>query len=64
MARPPVSTSQALATLADRYYEAQARFDPVYFATLNGDNRFDDQLPITIAPSHRKRRFAMYHRIQ
>jgi uncharacterized protein (DUF885 family) len=54
----------ALAALADRYYEAQARFDPVYSATLPGDNRFDDQLPITIAPAQRSKRFAMYHQVQ
>jgi len=56
--------SAALAALADTYYEAQARLDPLYSATLAGDNRFDDQLPITIAPAHRKKRFAMYHRVQ
>ncbi|WP_280150575.1 DUF885 domain-containing protein [Piscinibacter sp. XHJ-5] len=54
----------ALARLADRYYEAQARLDPVYSATLIGDNRFDDQLPITIAPAHRKKRFAMYREVR
>ena len=56
--------SAALAALADTYYEAQARLDPLYSATLAGDNRFDDQLPITISPAHRKKRFAMYHRVQ
>jgi len=56
--------SAALAALADTYYEAQARLDPLYSATLTGDNRFDDQLPITISPAHRKKRFAMYHHVQ
>lgn len=56
--------AQALATLAQRYYDAQARLDAVYTATLAGDNRFDDQLPITIAPAQRARRFAMYHRVE
>lgn len=60
-AEPP---SAALAALAERYYEAQARMDPVYSATLAGDNRFDDQLPLTIAPAERRKRFAMYHRVQ
>jgi len=54
----------ALATLASQYYDEQARLDPVYTATLAGDNRFDDQLPLTIAPRERKQRFAMYHRIE
>ena len=57
-------SSAALAALADRYYEAQARSDPVYSATLAGDNRFDDRLPITIAPAAVRKRFAMYHRVQ
>ena len=57
-------SSAALAALADRYYEAQARSDPVYSATLAGDNRFDERLPITIAPATVRKRFAMYHRIQ
>jgi len=56
--------AKALATLADRFYEAQVRMDPVYSGTLAGDNRFDDQLPITIAPEHRRKRFAMYHDVQ
>jgi uncharacterized protein (DUF885 family) len=56
--------SAALAALAERYYDAQARFDPVYSATMIGDNRFDDQLPIGIAPAHRKRRFAMVREAQ
>ncbi|HEX6706175.1 MAG TPA: DUF885 domain-containing protein [Albitalea sp.] len=64
VAAPPSDPSQALAALAQRYYEAQARLDPVYSATLAGDNRFDDRLPITIAPAHRKKRFGMYHQAQ
>jgi uncharacterized protein (DUF885 family) len=56
--------SERLATLAQRYYEAQARLDPVYSATLVGDNRFDDQLPIGIAPAQRKKRFAVYHELE
>src|SRR5262249_31400103 len=55
--------AQALAALADRYYEAQARLDPLY-ATLAGDNRFDDGLAVTIAPAHRRQRFAMYRQGQ
>jgi uncharacterized protein (DUF885 family) len=61
-ARPDAATR--LAALADRYYESQARLDPVVSATLAGDNRFDDQLPITIAPAQRQKRFAMYRQVQ
>jgi len=60
----PADAAASLAALADRYYEAQVRFDPLTSGTLQGDNRFDDQLPITIAPAQRKKRFAMYHRVE
>jgi uncharacterized protein (DUF885 family) len=60
----PADPATALATLASQYYDEQARRDPVYTATLAGDNRFDDQLPLTIAPRERQQRFAMYHRIE
>lgn len=63
-AAEPKSESAELAALAERYYEAQARFDPIYSATLQGDNRFDDQLPISIAPGERRQRFAMYREVQ
>ena len=56
--------SASLAALAQRYYDAQARLDPVYSATLVGDNRFDDQLPVGIAPAHRRKRFAMYRDVE
>jgi uncharacterized protein (DUF885 family) len=56
--------STALHSLAERYYEAQARLDPLYSATLIGDNRFDDALPLTISPAHRQRRFATYRQMQ
>ena len=63
-AGPSSDPAGALAALADRYYEAQARFDPVYSATLVGDNRFDAELPIGIAPAERDKRFAMYAQVR
>ncbi len=45
--------------LADQYYDAVARFDPVS-ATESGDNRFDDQIGMAIAPKVRARQFALY----
>ena len=48
-----------LDTIADQYYESIARFDPLS-ATENGDNRFDDQLGLTISPRNRARQFALY----
>ena len=56
--------ARALATLAEHYHEAQLRFDPVYSGTLNGDNRYDDRLPVTIAPDQRRARFAMYRDVK
>lgn len=63
------STSEArpsarLAALAKRYDDAQVRMDPVYSGTSLGDHRFDDQLPIGIAPAQRRQRFAMYRQLQ
>jgi uncharacterized protein (DUF885 family) len=51
----------ALDALADQYYEANARFDPVA-ATENGDNRFDDQIGMSIAPKVRAHQFVLYHK--
>ena len=45
--------------LADEYYDAIARFDPVG-ATQNGDNRFDDQLGTAIWPASRSKQFDLY----
>ncbi|MCE3604605.1 DUF885 domain-containing protein [Massilia sp. P8910] len=52
-----------LAELAERYYEEQARYEPVN-ATVSGDNRFDDLLPMNILPSVRARQFAMLHEVR
>ncbi|MGB9992791.1 DUF885 domain-containing protein [Pseudoduganella rhizocola] len=45
--------------LADEYYDAIARFEPVG-ATENGDNRFDDQIGMSISPEERAKQFARY----
>jgi hypothetical protein len=55
--------ARQLADLADRYYEEQARFEPID-ATFNGDNRFDDLLPMTLVPAVRARQFAMLHEVR
>jgi uncharacterized protein (DUF885 family) len=49
--------------LADQYYDAVAKFDPVG-ATENGDSRFDDQIGMAIAPKVRARQFALHHGYQ
>ncbi|HEU4372301.1 MAG TPA: DUF885 domain-containing protein [Telluria sp.] len=55
--------SKQLDVLADQYYDAVARFDPIG-ATENGDGRFDDQIGMAIAPKVRARQFALYHGFQ
>jgi uncharacterized protein (DUF885 family) len=50
---------KALLALADQYYDAVARFEPLG-ATENGDNRFDDQLGMSIAPAKRAAQFKLY----
>ena len=59
----PAVAAQQLARLAEHYYDESARFEPVA-ATLNGDNRFDDLLPMTIVPAVRARQFAMLHEVR
>ncbi len=57
------SPAADLTQLSERYYDAQARFEPLE-ATFAGDNRFDDQLPMTHVPAVRARRYAMLHAVQ
>ncbi len=54
---------KALNTLADEYYDALARFDPVS-ASESGDNRFIDQIGMSIAPAERAKQFARYKAFQ
>ena len=60
---PATQAGQQLDLLADQYYDAVAKFDPVA-ATENGDGRFDDQIGMAIAPQVRARQFALYHGYQ
>lgn len=54
---------KALNLLADEYYDALARFDPVS-ASESGDNRFIDQIGMSIAPQERAKQFARYKAFQ
>jgi uncharacterized protein (DUF885 family) len=54
---------QQLARLADFFYDAHCRFDPMQ-ATANGDGRYDDQLGMSIAPKVRENQFAQYRKMQ
>ena len=63
---PAVSAPKAkqqLQVLADTYYDALARFEPIN-ATESGDNRFDDQLGSAIVPAARAKQFALYRQYQ
>ena len=55
----PTQASKKLNLLADEYYDALARFEPVS-ASESGDNRFIDQIGRSIAPAERARQFARY----
>jgi uncharacterized protein (DUF885 family) len=58
----PAATSEAgkkLNALANEYWDALARFDPVS-AGESGDNRFYDQIGMTISPAERAKQFALY----
>jgi len=55
--------SARLDRIATDYYQALARFDPIG-ATEDGDNRFDDQIGMAIAPAVRARQFARYRALQ
>jgi uncharacterized protein (DUF885 family) len=59
--QPAVSSEagKRLNSLADEYYDALARFDPVS-AGESGDNRFYDQIGMSIAPAERAKQFALY----
>jgi uncharacterized protein (DUF885 family) len=60
---PAATEGKRLNALADEYYDALARFDPVS-ATESGDNRFADQIGMSISPVERARQFARYHDYQ
>jgi uncharacterized protein (DUF885 family) len=53
------AASKQLNQLADEYWDAQARFDPVS-AGESGDNRFPDQIGMSISPKNRAHQFALY----
>jgi uncharacterized protein (DUF885 family) len=64
---PASATAQAakqVDRLADTFYVARAKFDPLLYATANGDSRYDDQIGMAISPSVRAKQFALYHTLQ
>lgn len=61
---PAGKAQQQLDKLSADFYQARVKFDPLQYATINGDSRYDDQLGITISPKLRAKQFAIYHRMQ
>jgi uncharacterized protein (DUF885 family) len=69
-ATPPATPTPSAAAaerqldrLAARFYDTRARFDPLLYATANGDSRYDDQIGMAIAPKVRALYFAANHRL-
>ena len=58
------AAARQINVLADDFYLTRAHFDPLNYATANGDSRFDDQLGMSIAPKVRARFFAHIHQLQ
>jgi uncharacterized protein (DUF885 family) len=63
-AAAPKQAAQQLNRLADAFYVARAKFDPLLFATANGDSRYDGQIGMAISPAVRAKQFALYHKMQ
>jgi uncharacterized protein (DUF885 family) len=57
------SARQQLDTLADRYYTALARFDPIG-STQAGSARHDDEIGMGIVPEVRAQHYAAYRKFQ
>jgi len=55
---------QQLARLAAAFHTARCKFDPLLFATANGDSRYDDQLGLAIAPRVRAAQFTLYRAME
>jgi uncharacterized protein (DUF885 family) len=53
-----------LAKLAAAFHTARCKFDPLLFATANGDSRYDDQIGLAISPKVRAAQFTLYRTLQ
>jgi len=69
-AKPVTAALQAsqaqkqLAKLAAAFHTARCKFDPLLFATANGDSRYNDQLGMAISPKVRGQQFTLYRQMQ
>jgi len=55
------AAEQQVDQIAARFYDLRAKYDPMLYATANGDSRYDDQLGMAIAPKVRARYLADNH---
>ena len=55
------AATRQLKKLATDYYLTNARFDPIN-STFSGDNRFDDQLGLSISPAKRQQQVLAYRK--
>ena len=53
-----------LAKIAAAFHAARCKFDPLLFATANGDSRYNDQLGLAISPTVRGQQFTLYRQMQ
>ena len=63
-ASTPAPVKRQLDQLAAAFHRARASFDPLLFATANGDSRYNDQLGLAISPQVRAEQFALYRALQ
>ena len=57
-APPPPTADDRFDTLAEEYYEAYLRLNPIVASSI-GDDRYNDQFPVTISREHREARGEM-----
>ncbi|MYM82874.1 DUF885 family protein [Duganella sp. FT50W] len=58
------AAQKQLAKLAAAFHTARCKFDPLLFATANGDSRYNDQLGMAISPKVRAEQFTLYRSLQ
>ena len=63
-ASTPAPVKRQLDQLAAAFHNARASYDPLLFATANGDSRYNDKLGLNISPKRRGAQFALYRRMQ
>ncbi|MBC7455668.1 MAG: DUF885 domain-containing protein [Massilia sp.] len=64
LASTPVAQKKQLDKLAAAFHHARASYDPLLFATANGDPRYNGQLGLKISPQRRAAQFALYRKMQ